>query len=268
MDDADERAAIGRRRQPVGRGAASAPAPLGRAGADSRHVGAAPEDRRGRELELGLHVHVDLSAWGESIVPRLLDAALETQDALRTLLGTSEHRRMYCPPVTPAMRDRYAGAPCARSLRYPGRPQSRRCGINAAPWYDIGTVEIRYANGSLDDDEALRTIELCLRFVAAVGEGRALPNDPSALAAALGAPAAGYPPAAKPPRWYRERMWLEEALAPIAAPIVARHMPGGEVLSILPVPEGQLVEAEDDDQTIRRFTLRPKTDGWEVASVS
>ena len=119
----------------------------------------------------GLHVHVGLEPWGQDIVLPLVDAALAHQDALRGLLRTAEDRLIHCPPVVPAMRDRYLVNPERASLVRRGRPQSHRCGINAAAWFDFGTVEIRYPNGSLEYDEVGNTVELCLRFVAAVGRG-------------------------------------------------------------------------------------------------
>jgi hypothetical protein len=211
----------------------------------------------------GLHVHVDLSAWGESIVPALLDSALRTQDALRRLLRTADHRLLFCPPVTREMRDRYAAEPGSRALHNPGRPQSHRCGVNARAWYDNGTVEIRYANGSLDDGEIARTVELCLRWTAAVGAGRALPDEPEALARALGAPADGYPPPLDPPLWHLERMWLEDALIPVLTPLIRERMPDGEIHTIRPAPDGLLaVDAEDASGSIQRFAVRPDAGGW------
>ncbi|MDB4896982.1 MAG: hypothetical protein JWN15_3244, partial [Firmicutes bacterium] len=141
----------------------------------------------------GLHVHVGLEPWGESAVSPLLDAALICHGALQALLQTAEHRLIYCRPVVPAMRAAFAANPTRTALVHRGRPQSHRCGINTAAWFDIGTVEIRYANASLEYDEAIRTIEFCLRFVAAVGAGQQLPAHATELAAALGAPIDGYP---------------------------------------------------------------------------
>ncbi|MBO7748533.1 amidoligase family protein [Paenibacillus sp. MWE-103] len=212
----------------------------------------------------GLHVHVGLEPWGEAAVPPLLDAALAGQEALRALLGTSGHRLMYCPPVTAAMRTDYARAPRPEALRRAGRPQSHRCGINAAAWYDIGTVEIRYANGSLDYGEIVRAVELCLRFVAAVGEGRALPDAPDALAEALGSPRHGYPPPAPAPRWFRERLWLEDSVAPAIGDLAERLVPGSEVLHVLPVRDGLLVGLEDPHGKLYRFVCKPPADGWQV----
>ncbi|QYR20754.1 amidoligase family protein [Paenibacillus sp. sptzw28] len=216
----------------------------------------------------GLHVHVDLNTWGQAIVLPMIDAALSVQNALKLLLCTSEHRRIFCPPVTEEMRRRFSLEPGPAALRNHGRPQSHRCGINTAAWFDIGTVEIRYANGSLNYDEIIRTVELCLRFVAAVGEGRKLPADPHKLAIELGAPTDGYPPDAPAPQWYKERMWLEEALIPIFAPIAAQLVQQGEIHHILPVPEGILVAVERPDEELSRYIFRPSVTGWKLLDIA
>jgi len=211
----------------------------------------------------GLDIHAGLEKWGQAIVRPLAEAALTVQDALRELLQTSGHRLLFCPPLLPEMVERFAAKPDPQALRHRGRPQSHRCGVNAAAWFDIGTVEIRYANGSLDFDEIANTIELCLRFVAAVGAGRKLPGDPQRLAQSLGAPASGYPPAIDPPRWYRERMWLEEHLLPILTPHVAEFEPEGEILQIIPVEDGMRVVVETPDGKPHGYTFRPVSTGWE-----
>jgi hypothetical protein len=162
------------------------------------------------------------------------------------------------------MRRRYSLESDPAALRNHGRPQSHRCGINTAAWFGIGTVEIRYANGSLNYDEIVRTVELCLRFVAAVGEGRKLPADPQKLAVELGAPTEGYPRNAPAPQWYKERMWLEEALIPILAPIVGQLVQQGEIHHILPVPEGILVAVETPDEEMYRYIFQPSETGWEL----
>ncbi|MBO9605497.1 MAG: amidoligase family protein [Paenibacillaceae bacterium] len=214
----------------------------------------------------GLHVHVDLAAWGEPVIAPLLAAALRTQDALQALLQTSADRLIYCPPTTEEMAARYAAVPEQNSLQRQGRPQSHRCGINAAAWFDIGTVEIRYANGSLDYGEIANTVELCLRFVAAVGAGAELPADPVRLAAELGAPPGGYPPALEAPRWYRERMWLEETMLPVLTPHLECFHPGAELLHLFPVASGLLVVAERPDEGTLRLIARPtEAGGWELA---
>lgn len=213
----------------------------------------------------GLHVHVGLEPWGQAIVQPLAEAALTMQEGLRTLLQTSTHRLIYCPAMTTEMVQKYVMNPDDRlTLRHWGRPQSHRCGINAAAWFDVQTVEIRYANGSVDYDEVIRTVELCLRFVAAIGAGRTLPNDPAQLASELGVPVSGYPPASTPPQWYKERIWLEEALLPVLSPLVEPLVDRGEVHHILPVPDGILVAVEVGAGELRRFLFRPTSSGWEL----
>ena len=199
----------------------------------------------------GLHVHVGLEPWGQDIVLPLVDAALAHQHALRRLLRVAGDRLIHCPPIVPAMRERYLAHPGRAALVRPGRPQSQRCGINAASWFDLGTVEIRYPNGSLEYREVVSAVELCLRFVAAVGAGRVVhpatmdstlenaePEDAVALAELLGAPRDGYPPPQPAPLWHRERMWLEDALVPVIEPMVRARLPGAEILAIRPVPAG------------------------------
>lgn len=212
----------------------------------------------------GLHVHVGLESWGDPIVVPLVEAAAQVQDALRLLLRTSEHRLFFCPPITPDMAQRFAAEPGPQFIRHRGRPQSHRCGINAAAWFDIGTVEIRYANGSLDYEEIVNTVELCLRFVAAIGEGRHLPNDPERLALELGAPVQGYPPSATPPQWFKERMWLEEQLLPLVAPVAADLVPNGEIHHIVPVENGILVAIETGEGALHKFVCRLTNTGWEL----
>lgn len=211
----------------------------------------------------GLHVHVGLEKWGEAIVKPLLEAALLHQNALQSILQTSGHRLLFCPPVTRQMVERFEASPGPLALRNSGRPQSHRCGVNAASWYDWGTVEIRYANGSLDYEEVVRTIELCLRFVAAVGAGRKLPAEPEAFVTALGAPAGGYPPQTLAPQWHQERMWLENALIPVIAPQIERLLLGSEIHHMLPVEGGLLVAAEQPDGDLSRFMFRPAAHGWD-----
>lgn len=213
----------------------------------------------------GLHVHVGLEPWGEAVILPLLEAALKHQESLRQLLDTGADRLIFCPPVTPDMLNRFLAEPgSAAALHNPGRPQSHRCGIHVAPWYDIGTVEIRYANGSLDVREVLNTVELCLRFVAAVGAGRPLPLGPRRMAEELGAPVTGYPRPIPAPQWYRERMWLERILVPHLEPLARSLVPGGEIHHILPVPEGLLMDIEDPDGMTSSHLVRPPAEGWEA----
>lgn len=215
----------------------------------------------------GLHVHVGIEAWGQDLVLPLVDAALAMQDGLKTLLRTPEHRLIYCLPVIPAMRERYMAAPVRDSVVRKGRPQSHRCGINAASWFDKGTVEIRYPNATLDEAELLRTVELCLRFVAAVGAGLSLPAEAGELARALGAPEEGYPAPRPAPLWQREQAWLEAALIPVLAPMCEGLVPEGEILEIRPVPGGALeVAVEDPANRLHRFHFTPGPAGWAVWS--
>lgn len=213
----------------------------------------------------GLHVHVGLEPWGAAIVPRFLEAALRVQDALCDLLGTSEERRIFCPPVTREMQQKFLEAPGEDALRNPGRPQSHRCGINLAAWYDVGTVEIRYANGSLDDGEVLNVVELALRFVAAVGAERPLSGDSRELAEQLGGPFEGYPKPIPVPQWYRERLWLESLLVPILAPQARDLVREGEILHLLPRPGGIMAIIEDADGKHSEHLFRLPSSGWAIA---
>lgn len=214
----------------------------------------------------GLHVHVDLQPWGEAILLPLMDAALAWQDGFYHLLQTAPHRRLYCPPVTPAMRQELAAKPSRDAVRRWGNPESNRCGVNLGAWWDIGTVEFRFANGSLAFDEVCRTIELCLRFVTAVGTGHL--SDPptaatgAALATALGAPLDGYPPATPCPPWRWEQIHLENHLRPILAPLVVARCPQAEILSITPVAEGLQVTVELDDDSLVPMIAQPTSTGW------
>jgi len=211
----------------------------------------------------GLHVHVDLEPWGQDIVLPLVEAALQYQEAMQALLHTSEHRLLFCPPVTEEMLEQFIVKPSAEAVRHRGRPQSHRCGINVAAWFDIGTVEIRYANGSVDYIEILHTIELCLRFVAAIGTGRKHSTDPRSLALELAAPIDGYPAAIPAPQWYQERSWLEESLIPILSPLAANLVPNGEIHHILPIQDGYLVAIESSDGLFK-YVVQPPTEGWTV----
>lgn len=212
----------------------------------------------------GLHVHVGLEAWGQEIVLPLLDASLAYHETIQALLRTSPYRTIFCPPVTEELRKRYLDNPSERALLNPGRPQSHRCGINTAAWFDIGTVEIRYANGSLDDAEIMNTIEFCLRFVAAVGEGRKLSTDPRRMANELGAPEDGYPAPLPIPRWYQERLWLEDSLIPAVKQLAGELIEDGEILQIVPVQEGIMVAIEDQEGELFKYVLQPPEAGWSL----
>jgi len=212
----------------------------------------------------GLHIHIGLEPWGQDIVLPLIDAALSYQHTIQALLQTSPHRLMFCPPVTPDMRKQYITSPGEDAVRHRGRPQSHRCGINTAAWFDIGTVEIRYANGTVDYEEIVRTIELCLRFVAAIGAGRLLPTDPAAMAQALGVSASGYPAQHPPPRWFQERLWLEESLIPAVSRMAAELVPDGEIHHILPVADGILVAIEVDEKLFKYVLQPPPFVDWKL----
>lgn len=211
----------------------------------------------------GLHVHVGLGPWGEDVLPALLDATLRCQGALGQILRTAPDRAIYAPPLTPAMRAAHAAGQGEAALTRPGRPQSHRCGINVRSFYDVGTVEIRLANGSLNYAQVARTAELCLRFVAAVGagEGPRLPTEGPGLARTLGAPEAGYPPPQAAPLWHRERLWLEDALLP-AIGVAALALVPGEVHHIRPSPHGLSVVVERPDGTAAEVLLRWARGGW------
>ncbi|KRE37336.1 amidoligase family protein [Paenibacillus sp. Soil522] len=213
----------------------------------------------------GLHVHVGLELWGQEIIPQFIEAALQYQEAVRCLLNTGEDRLIFCPPVTREMRDRFMSDPGRGALRRKGRPQSHRCGINLAAWFDIGTAETRYANGSLNYNEVINTIEFCLRFVAAIGSGRKLSCDPHIMAIELSAPLSGYPQPIPAPRWYRERIWLENALVPILTPLASSLVQDGEIHHILPRPDGILVAIEDADGKVCTYLFHLPSTGWEVA---
>lgn len=212
----------------------------------------------------GLHVHIGLEPWGQDILLPLIDAALLYQNSIKSLMHTSAHRLIFCPPVTTEMRQRFISDSCPNALRQRGRPQSHRCGINLAAWFDHGTVEIRYANGSLSYDEILNTIEFCLRFVAAIGAGHMLSCDPIKMAMELDAPVSGFPPPIPAPRWFQERTWLENSLIPVFTPLATNLVQGGEIHHILPVPEGILVAIEKPDGKLCKYIFRPPSAGWEL----
>lgn len=121
-------------------------------------------------------------------------------------------------------------------------------------------VEIEF----VDYDEVLNTVELCLRFVAAVGEARMLPSDPRSLALALGAPVVGYPAVLVPPKWFQERMWLEDSLIPALSQLAFKLVPNGEIHHILPVPDGFLVAIEDTEGQLFKYVVQPPTSDWKL----
>lgn len=212
----------------------------------------------------GLHVHVSMDPWGEEAIPDFIDAAIQYQESVKNLFHTSEERLVYCPPVTWEMRDQYLSAPGDAALRHKGRPQSHRCGINIAAWFDNRTVEIRYANGTLKYDEVITTVEFCLRFVAAIGARRKLSCTPKHMANGLGVPHTGYPPPIPAPLWYRERVWLENMFVPVLTPLVASIVPDSEILHILPRPDGLLVAIENTDGKISKYLFHLSSSGWKM----
>lgn len=216
----------------------------------------------------GLHVHVSLEAWGSDILLPFLEGALKCQDALQELLRIGDHRQIFCPPVTQEMVQKFMLHSNESSLRHQGRPQSHRCGINLSSWFDICTVEIRYANGSLDYQEILNTIECCLRFVSAIGSNKQLSSKPLELAKEIGAPPEGYPAPLSVPQWFKERTWQEEILTPILHSYVTELIPDGEIHHILPRPEGFLVAVESSDEKLHKFLFQPPSIGWKVLGYS
>ena len=160
----------------------------------------------------GLHVHVGLDPWGKAVVLPLLDAALVGEDALRGLLRPAPHREVFLPRTTPQVRERYLAVRTpeefASDFVYDDGPWSARGGVNLCSWADYGTVEIRLPNGSLDAGEIVRTVELCLKWVALVGRGDAVPTTPETLAQTLNIPLTGYPPPQPAPaRWPERQAW-------------------------------------------------------------
>jgi len=173
----------------------------------------------------GLHVHADAARWGTALLLPGLEQALASEGALRELVDTAQCRLDYAPPTTRALRDAVAEvAPSGdqeailQRLVYGQRPPSHRGGINFRPLFDTGSVEFRLPNASLEPEEIYRTVELWLRWIAAVGEGRELPGSPGELARVLGAPATGYPPRREAPSWWWRRRALDRALYPVLLP--------------------------------------------------
>ena len=211
----------------------------------------------------GLHVHVGLEPWGFDVVGPLVDATLATQGGLRALLQTAQHRGLFTPDLTPALRDAWRADPDDEdALRHRGRPQSSRCGVNVAAWYDFQTVEIRFPNATLDPDPAYRTVELCLRWVAAVGADRVLPTDAAELAAALGAPDTGYPPPHPEPIWHQREELLTELLAPVLQPMISAEVPGAQILFVRPTAEGFYAKTDRGNRDNHRFWFRPHAGGF------
>ena len=201
----------------------------------------------------GFHVHVGLEPWGESILEPLLDATLTTQGALAELFMLPPHRQLFAPELSEAMCEAWRANPDEDALNHVGRPQSHRCGVNVAAWYEHRSVEFRFPNATLDGDEARRSVELCLRWVAAVGEGRELPSEMRALAKALEVPAEGYPAPHPEPPWHRREEQLNELLIPVLQPMIEREVPGAEILFIRATPEGLTAKTDRGGRHNHRF---------------
>lgn len=215
----------------------------------------------------GLHVHVGLDPWGAGILEPLIEAALDTHDALHALFQTAPHRDVFAPPLTAAQRDAWREGPCEAALRHHGNPLSARCGVNVAAWYDFGTVEFRYPNATLVPEEVCRTVELCLRWVAAVGRGESLPTDAHDLVRSLGAPASGYPPPHAEPLWHRHESLLTEVLRPVLQPLIASKVPDAQILFVRPTTEGCFMAKTDrSGQGNHRFFFQPHTLGFTLTS--
>ena len=133
-------------------------------------------------------------------------------------------------------------------------------------WWGTKTIEFRFPNATLDAAEAFRTIELCLRWVAAVGAGRELPADLPALTAALEVPVEGYPPPHPEPIWHRREELLTELLLPVLQPLVSRAVPGAEILFVRPREDGLYVKTDLGDRENHRFLFRPHQGGFELLS--
>ena len=210
----------------------------------------------------GLHVHVGLEAWGAEVLSPLLAAALRTQTALRELFQTPDHRGLYCPLISEAQRDLWLADPGEDALHHSGRPQGSRSGINVAAWYEFGTVELRFPNASLDPNEVLRTVECCLRWVAAVGAGTMLSADPITLAKTLGVPASGYPRPLPQPLWHLRAELLTEIMAPALQGLIDAVVPNTAILFVRPTAEGLFAKAEVEDRITHGFWFRPTPQGF------
>jgi hypothetical protein len=119
-----------------------------------------------------LHVHISLQHWGDRIIPQIIESALHSEKALREILQSSPYRFVFCEPYTNHTLRQYNTATNNRerylSLISRWEP-SLRFGINLSSFWDRqGSVEIRYANGSLDFVEVRNVVELYLKYIAAI----------------------------------------------------------------------------------------------------
>ena len=212
----------------------------------------------------GFHVHISLGPWGLEAMPALMDATLATQDALRELFMTPAHRMIFCPSLTPTMRDAWLAEPEEDALCHEGRPQGARCGLNLAAWYEFETLELRFPNGTLDAEQALRCVEVALRWVVAVGRGVELPSELEQLIAVLELPPEGYPPALAEPTWHRREEQLSKLLIPVLRPLIAAKLPGAEPLWVRPTPEGLYVKTDSGNERNHRFWFEPHAGGFRL----
>ncbi|MCQ6559484.1 hypothetical protein [Paenibacillus mendelii] len=83
------------------------------------------------------------------------------------------------------------------------------------------------------------------------------------MAIELGVPVKGYPAPLPIPRWYQERIWLEEAIIPAIAPLVAELVQGGEVHHVLPVSDGILIAIEEDEK-LYKYVFQPPAGDWKL----
>lgn len=215
----------------------------------------------------GLHVHVGLQPWGEAILEPMLDAVLRTQDALLKLLRTPKHRMLFAPRLTTAMRDEWKARPRKNALRHDRRPQGARCGINVAAWYDYETVEFRQPNATFDVGAAYYAVELCLRWVAAVGAAADLPADPDALASALGVSHGSAPVPLPEPVWHHREELLNDLLIPVLQPMVEAEVPEARILFVRATREGILAKTDSGRRRNHRFWFHPTSGGFVLARV-
>lgn len=222
----------------------------------------------------GLHVHASAAPWGgpAALVP-ILEAALATEDALRELLHTAEHRTRATLPTRPHMLAvaRLDG----RCPSYGERPASRRGGINARALFDHGSVELRLPNGSVDPAEIEATVALWLKWMVAVGAGHTLPGTAAELAAALEVPTTGYPPPAPVPPWRWRELWLDEALYPALLPHCRdwgqQRYPGSEkppgIVWIEAAPDGGVWAETETGRASDHLRFRWENGAWRLAEV-
>ena len=148
--------------------------------------------------------HLSLQHWGERIIPRILSSALSSEAALIEIVRPSDYRMFFSRPTTPEMLEAYQQATSSneryRAVQAEWEPFERR-GLNLSSyWNRSGSLEIRYANGSLDYQEIRNTVELYLKYLSAIAEGSIDARSGGELAKQLGVDEkAVYPPALPTP---------------------------------------------------------------------